>query len=88
MAENQESIYGLIERLAIVSDAVGSLFPNGKTMLVFELNKDDFEMSKSNFKNNDKTITQFKVDISGIEFIFLLDGSLIDGINKISENPL
>lgn len=83
MAENQESIYGLIERLAMVSDAVGSLFPNGKTMLVFELNKQDFEQAKANFKNTDKSITQFKVDISGIEFIFLLDGSLIDEINKL-----
>ena len=83
MAENQESIYGLIERLAMVSDAIGSLYPNGKTMLVFELNRDDFEQAKANFKNTDKSITQFKVDISGIEFIFLLDGSLIDEINKI-----
>ena len=36
MAENTEVIYGLIERMALVSDAIDSLFVNGKKVIVID----------------------------------------------------
>ena len=75
MEKNTEVIYGLIERMALVSDAIDSLFVNGKKVIVIELNKFDFEQTKRQFKNVDPKLNQFKIDISGIEFIFILDDS-------------
>ena len=73
MESNNEVIYGLIERMALVSDAIDSLFSNGKKVIVIELNRFDFEKTKRQFKNVDPKLDQFKIDISGIEFIFILD---------------
>ena len=73
MENNNEVIYGLIERMALVSDAIDSLFSNGKKVIVIELNRFDFEQTKRQFKNVDPKLDQFKIDISGIEFIFILD---------------
>jgi hypothetical protein len=36
MEKNTEVIYGLIERMALVSDAIDSLFVNGKKVSVIE----------------------------------------------------
>lgn len=87
MAENQTNIGGIIEKLALLSDAAESLFPNGKMVVVFELKEDDFKRVQDNFRQVDKTNKQFKIDISGTEFIFLLDELLTDEKDTISENP-
>jgi len=87
MAESQKSIDGIIEKLAIVSDAVDDLFPNGRKAVVFELKEDDFKKVQNNFREIDRTHKQFKIDISGTEFIFLSETSLIDEISKFSETP-
>jgi len=87
MAENQTSIDGIIEKLALLSDAAESLFPNGKMVVVFELKENDFKKVQDNFRQVDKTNKQFKIDISGTEFIFLLDELLTDEKGKISETP-
>lgn len=87
MAENTEVIYGLIERMALVSDAIDSLFVNGKKVIVIELNKFDFEQTKRQFKNVDTNLNQFKIDISGIEFIFILDELLNVSEDKNEEIP-
>jgi hypothetical protein len=78
MAESQKSIDGIIEKLAIVSDAVDDLFPSGRKAVVFELKEDDFKKVQNNFREIDRTHKQFKIDISGTEFIFLLDELLSD----------
>lgn len=83
MAENQTSIDGIIEKLALLTDAVDNLFPNGKKVIVFELKEEDFKKVQQNFRQIDKDHKQFKIDISGIEFIFLLDELLSDEIDKI-----
>ena len=87
MAEDQKSIDGIIEKLALLSDAAESLFPNGKMVVVFELKENDFKKVQDNFRQVDKTNKQFKIDISGTEFIFLLDELLTDEKGKISETP-
>ncbi len=72
MATNKEGVNGLIKNLAIVSDELSKIYQNGKSVVVFSLNENDFNFTKlqiNNFSND----TQFKIDISGIEFIFLKD---------------
>ena len=87
MENNSQVIYGLIERMALVSDAIDSLFANGKKVIVIELNKFDFEQTKRQFKNVDPNLNQFKIDISGIEFIFILDELLNVSEDKTEEIP-
>jgi hypothetical protein len=87
MENNSQVIYGLIERMALVSDAIDSLFVNGKKVIVIELNKFDFEQTKRQFKNVDLNLSQFKIDISGIEFIFISDELLNVSEDKTEEIP-
>jgi hypothetical protein len=82
MAENQKSIDGIIEKLAMITDATQTLFPNGKSAIVLELPFDDFKKVQSNFRQIDQGFKQFKIDLSGVEVIFILDGEF-----KIVEPP-
>ena len=86
MEENYKSVDGIIEKLALISDAVDSLFPDGKSAVVFQLKNDDFKKVQNNFREVDKNHKQFKIDISGVEFIFLEETSLTDEINTVSDN--
>lgn len=83
MEKNNESGNGLIEKLAMLSDEVGKIFPNGKSVVVYSLNDEDFIFVKNQVGNYDRTTNQFKIDISGIEFIFLKDELLSDAEDKI-----
>jgi hypothetical protein len=82
MAENQKSIDGIIEKLALIADATDSLFPNGRKAVAFELKKPEYKKVQNNFRDIDRLHKQFKIDISGIEFIFLLDESSNDETNN------
>jgi hypothetical protein len=73
MEKNNEGVNGLIERLAILSEEVGKIFPEGKSVVVYSLLNEDFDFVKTQIGNYDKKTNQFKIDISGIEFIFLKD---------------
>jgi hypothetical protein len=86
MEENFKSIDGIIEKLALVSDAVDSLFPEGKSAVVFQLNNEDFKKVQNNFREVDRNHKQFKIDISGVEFIFLGETSLTDETSIVSDN--
>jgi hypothetical protein len=82
MAENKTSIDGVIEKLAIISEATDELFPDGRKVVVFELKLEDFKKVQYNFRQVDHGHKQFKIDISGVEFIFLLDELLSDEKDK------
>ena len=82
MGEDKKSIDGIIERLAIISEATDELFPNGRKVVVFELKLDDYKRVQNNFREVDHGHKQFKIDISGVEFIFLLDELLTDEKDK------
>jgi hypothetical protein len=75
MAEDQKSIDGVIEKLAMITDATQTLFPNGKSAIVLELPFDDFKKVQSNFRQIDQGFKQFKIDLSGVEVIFILEGT-------------
>jgi hypothetical protein len=78
MEENSKSIDGIVEKLALIVDATDNLFPDGKMAVVFALNETDFKRVQENFREVDRGHKQFKIDISGTEFIFLQETSLTD----------
>jgi hypothetical protein len=75
MAENQKSIDGIIEKLAMIVDAADELFPDGKMLLAFELKEIEFKKVQENFREIDKAFKQFKIEMSGNDIMFLLDES-------------
>ena len=82
MAKDKEGVNGLIAKLAMIGDELGDIFPDGKSVVVFSLNDSDFDNVK--LQLNDLSATnQFKVDISGIEFIFLREKLLSNVEDKI-----
>ena len=83
MGQTKTSIDGIIEKLAIIAEASDDLFPNGRKAIVFELKREDFKRVQNNFRQVDHSHKQFKIDISGVEFIFLLDELLSDEKDKI-----
>jgi hypothetical protein len=72
MAKTKEGVNGLIRKLAQISDDLSTVFPNGKSVVVLSLNETDFNNTKLQV-DNFGDMKQFKIDISGIEFIFLKD---------------
>jgi hypothetical protein len=83
MGENQKSIDGIIEKLALVADGLQTLFPDGTMAIAMELNYDDYKKVQKNFRDVDRDFKQFKIDMSGVEFMFLLkDGSSSDVVSK------
>jgi len=59
MGEDKKSIDGVIEKLALLTDASQQLFPSGKSALIFELNDLDFKKVQNNFREIDRHHTQF-----------------------------
>jgi hypothetical protein len=86
MEENNKSIDGIVEKLALIVEATETLFPDGKMAVVFQLNNVDFKRVQDNFREIDRGHNQFKIDISGTEFIFLQETSLTDEIDTVSDN--
>ncbi len=82
MAKNKKSVSVLVERLAILSDQVEKIYSDGKKMIVFELNKNDFQNAKLQFENYDTSIKRFNVDMSGVEIIFIEDELLTTSEDK------
>lgn len=76
MAKNNKGVNELASRLAVLSDSVDKFFPNGKKMIVFELNQNDFQNAKIQFGMTTNDVKRFNVDMSGIEIIFIEDGLL------------
>lgn len=76
MAENQESTTNIIENLALITDAMQNMFPEGKIICVYELNDDDFKKVQENFRKIDHQHKRFSIDISGLEHVFIHENSL------------
>jgi hypothetical protein len=72
MAENQKSVE-LLTKLAMITDAVQNTI-EGKASVIFEVNQQEYEKLYLQFENSlTEDNKQFKIDISGTDFIFLLD---------------
>lgn len=83
MEEDKKSFNGILEKLALITDATEQLFPNGKSLLIFELDDQDFNDVRKNFRQVDKNFKKFTVDISGVEVLFINDGYLAEIMSKI-----
>jgi hypothetical protein len=87
MEKNKEGVNGVIQKFAVLSDALVEMFPKAKSVVVFCLNNEDFNTTKAQVNNFDSNTTQFKIDISGTEFIFLKDELLNVSEDKTSQIP-
>ena len=74
MEQNQESYPGYLEQIATLTDSIEKIFPTAQSAIIFELAEQDFENIRSYFKQINKDIGRFKIDISGVEVIFMLKG--------------
>ena len=72
MEQDKKSIDGVIEKLALVADGLQTLFPEGVMAVALELEYNDFKKVQKNFRDIDRNFKQFKIDMSGVEFMFLL----------------
>lgn len=81
MGENPKSFNQHLGELAEVADRVQNLY-KGKSTIVFELSTLEFATFKGLLDPNNLNEQQFKIDISGTEFIYLLDESLNDDITS------
>ena len=93
MEENQKSNDGVLENLALLTDGIQTLFPEGKVICVFELNDDDFKKVQSNFRKIDSGYKKFSIDMSGVEHVFIHEEinnnpiSKFDDTTKVEEQP-
>jgi hypothetical protein len=70
MGENKESTE-FLGKLAMIADASQSLI-EGKVSVVIEVYQQEFDIIKQNFDKNSAE-DRFKVEISDVDFIFILD---------------
>lgn len=75
MEENKNGFEDVLTNLALIVDGVQTLFPKSKSVLIYELNQNDFNSVKSNFRNLKIDDYEIKIDISGSEIIFILENS-------------
>jgi hypothetical protein len=87
MAENKESISGDLEKLALITDGIQNVVPDGVGVIVFELKPHDFYRVKNYFKQLGLNEGRFKIDISGVEVIFILEGSIEKEIKEEEKKP-
>jgi hypothetical protein len=76
MEEDKKSVDGVLENLALITDAMQTLFPEGKMICVFELNDDDFKKVQNNFREIDRGYKKFSIDMSGVEHVFIHEDSV------------
>ena len=72
MAKAKDRDFGTIEKLALLADSMQKLF-KGKSLVVFELNEREYRDVMENFKDIDQSHKKFTIDISGTDFIFILE---------------
>lgn len=72
MEENTEGVGDYLEKLALISEGI-DVIHQGKKAVVFDLNKEEFIKVRDLLKTVPQDKTEFKIDISGVEFIYLLN---------------
>lgn len=72
MEQNKSNDLGPLGKLAFIVDYLQDTFI-GKSAIILELNKDEYNRMISHFREIDRTHKQFKIDMSGTEIVFILD---------------
>lgn len=71
MAEDKDTHFREINKLALIAESVQTIF-KGKATIIFELKKEEYGQIISHFREIDRHHKQFSIDISGTEFHFIL----------------
>jgi hypothetical protein len=87
MEESKKSVDGVLENLALITDALQTLFEDGKMICVFELKDEDFKKVQSNFRKIDNQHKKFSIDISGVEHVFIHEDLANQKYENIVEGP-
>jgi hypothetical protein len=69
MAEDKKE-FGVLSDLAEIADALLLIY-RGRATVILELDKDEFNATLNFYKGVDKNCDKFKIDISGVEFIYM-----------------
>jgi hypothetical protein len=72
MAENQEGINEYLEKLALLAEGLDQMHIGSKA-IIFDMPKEEFIKTRDLVKNISEDKDKFKIDISGVEFIYLLN---------------
>lgn len=72
MAENKTDSLGELEKLALIADSLQQMF-KGKTMVVVESKEEEYKRMISHFREIDRHHNRFTIEISGTDFVFMLD---------------
>ena len=87
MEEGKKSVDGVLENLALITDALQTLFEDGKMICVYELNDEDFKKVQSNFRKIDNQHKKFSIDISGVQHVFIHEEIANQKYDNIVEEP-
>jgi len=71
MAKSKKTDFGTLEKLALIADSTQALF-KGKGLIMFELEKEEYNMVINHFREVDRHHKKFTIDISGTDFVFIL----------------
>jgi len=63
---------GELEKLALIADSLQSMF-TGKTMVVVESGEKEYKRVINHFREIDRHHDRFTIEISGTDFVFILD---------------
>jgi hypothetical protein len=76
MAEDKTNDLGELEKLALIADSLQTLF-KGRSSVALELNKEEYIKMINHFREIDRHHKQFTIDISGTNFLFILDEDML-----------
>ncbi len=86
MAKNKEVIDGILEKLALISEASQDIFEDAKPTIIYELSDKDYKEVQDNFRDVDKKYNKFRIEISGVDFIIINSEKVED--KKVEEVTL
>jgi hypothetical protein len=76
MAENKTNDLGELEKLALIAESLQTMF-KGRASVAFELNKEEYTKMINHFREIDRHHKQFTIDLSGTNFLFILDEDML-----------
>jgi len=75
MGENKNDFNTKLIDLAEIVDKTQNVFPNSKSVILYEMSQNEFNYVKSNFQNVKVDQTQISIEISNTEIVFILENS-------------
>ena len=76
MAEDKKNDLGELEKLALITESLQTLV-KGKISVVLELNREEYIKFLNHFREIDRHHKQFSIDLSGTEFLFILNEDML-----------